>query len=482
MNIKEAAKHVKSTIDAYLEKDEYNDYVIPIEKQRPIFLYGPPGIGKTAIVEQIANELDIGIVTYSMTHHTRQSALGLPFIKTMEFGGTAYQVSEYTMSEILASVYEYIEETGKTNGILFLDEINCVSETLLPSMLRFLQYKTFGSHKVPDGWVIVTAGNPSEYNKSAREYDIATLDRIQKISIDADYDVWREYAVKRNIHPSIISFLDVNKQKFYYIENTPVRKEFITARGWEDLSRLIFSFEKNAVEITVEFIEQYIQVNAVAEDFFEFYSVFKNMQSVYSIEDIMSGKGTSLMSERLRQAHVSEKIGFINYLSDGLYTELSKIMSFNKTLKAMATFMKDKDLLDGSDEQIAFKLKEAIKEKLISDKKENNVLINKIKELISYIEDNGKNSLSQFINNELSVLKEMFANSEKMLSNSSKFMYDTFGESPEMRIFITDITTNKETASFLIAFGCQEFSVYAKGGFSQEEINQKLDEMFRDAK
>ena len=62
-------------------------------------------------------------------------------------------------------------------GILFLDEINCVSETLAPSMLRFLQYKIFGRHRVPEGWIVVTAGNPPGYNRSVREFDIVTWDR-----------------------------------------------------------------------------------------------------------------------------------------------------------------------------------------------------------------------------------------------------------------------------------------------------------------
>ena len=67
-----------------------------------------------------------------MTHHTRQSALGLPFIVRKTYGGKEYNVSEYTMSEIIASVYDLMEDTGVKEGILFLDEINCVSETLAP--------------------------------------------------------------------------------------------------------------------------------------------------------------------------------------------------------------------------------------------------------------------------------------------------------------------------------------------------------------
>ena len=127
MNIKQAKEQIKYAMTAYYTKDSFGNYVVPVEKQRPIFLMGPPGIGKTAIMEQIAQELGVALVSYSMTHHTRQSALGLPFIETKTYGGKEYSVSEYTMSEIIAACYDMTEETGLKEGILFLDEINCVS-------------------------------------------------------------------------------------------------------------------------------------------------------------------------------------------------------------------------------------------------------------------------------------------------------------------------------------------------------------------
>ena len=116
MNIKQAKEQIKNAMTAYFTKDEYGHYVIPIHQQRPVFMMGPPGIGKTAVMEQIAAELGVGLVSYSMTHHTRQSALGLPFIVTKTYGGQEYEVSEYTMSEIIASVYDMIESTGKQAG------------------------------------------------------------------------------------------------------------------------------------------------------------------------------------------------------------------------------------------------------------------------------------------------------------------------------------------------------------------------------
>lgn len=212
MNIKQAKEQIKNVMTAYFTKDEFGNYIISIEAQRPVFLMGPPGIGKTAIMQQIAEELGVGLVSYSMTHHTRQSALGLPFIVKKTYGGKEYEVSEYTMSEIIASVYDMIEATGLKEGILFLDEINCVSETLAPAMLQFLQYKIFGRHRVPDGWIVVTAGNPPEYNNSVREFDIVTWDRLKRIDCEPVYDIWKEYAYKAGVHAAITTYLDIKKR------------------------------------------------------------------------------------------------------------------------------------------------------------------------------------------------------------------------------------------------------------------------------
>ena len=259
MNIKQAKEQIKNAMQAYFTKDEYGNYVIPIHQQRPVFLIGAPGIGKTAIMEQIASELGVGLVSYSMTHHTRQSALGLPFIVTKNYGGKDYEVSEYTMSEIIASVYDMIEYAGKAEGILFLDEINCVSETLAPSMLQFLQYKVFGKHRVPDGWVVVAAGNPPEYNNSVREFDIVTWDRLKRVDVQADYSVWKEYAINRGVHPAITTYLDVKKDNFYKIETTVDGKSFVTARGWCDLSDMMKLYEQKGIKVDEKLVSQYLQ-------------------------------------------------------------------------------------------------------------------------------------------------------------------------------------------------------------------------------
>lgn len=413
MNIKEATIHIKNTLTAYFEKDESGEYLIPVPKQRPVFLYGPPGIGKTAVMEQIAEEMGIGLVSYSMTHHTRQSAIGLPFITQKKFGDMQYDVSEYTMSEILASVYDYIERSGKKQGILFLDEINCVSETLSPSMLRFLQYKSFGSHTVPDGWVVVTAGNPPEYNKSVREYDIATLDRIKKIEVDASYDVWREYALNKGVHPAILAYLDVRKNDFYIIENTPDGKHFVTARGWEDLSRMMTVFENKGIAVDITLIEQYIQHDTVAADFTDYYETYKALRDNYSPEDILNGIFNESLKSELENASASVKLGLINLLSASVSSKLSKVVKNNADIKKRASAIKESDEPNSND----------------------------IERLKSDVE----------------ILKATVKKAQTVLTNATEFMTKFFGNSPETAIFVSNIIKTKTSASFLTNFGCEEF-------------------------
>ena len=317
MNIIEAKQEIINTIRAYLMKDETGAYRIPVEKQRPMLLMGPPGIGKTAIMGQIASELGINLVSYTITHHTRQSAIGLPFISKRDFGGEEYSVTEYTMSEIIAAVYEQIERSGIHEGILFLDEINCVSETLAPMMLQFLQYKTFGTHKVPDGFVIVTAGNPPEYNRSVRDFDIVTLDRVKRLDIIADVEAWKRYAYQMGVHGAILAYLDIKKENFYIVKADLAGTQFVTARGWEDLSRIMTVYEEMGLPITRELVLQYLEDPEVARDFATYYALYQKYRTSYHVPEILAGQRPTDL-HALVSAPFDEKLSLIGLLTDAL--------------------------------------------------------------------------------------------------------------------------------------------------------------------
>ena len=322
MNIQEAKTEICNTLRAYLAKDENGYYTYPLIRQRPLLLIGPPGIGKTAIMEQAAAECGVGLVAYTITHHTRQSAIGLPEIVKRNYGGKGMMVTDYTMSEIVASVYDCMENTGRKEGILFIDEINCVSETLAPAMLALLQNKTFGSHKIPEGWILVAAGNPPEYNKSVREFDIVTLDRVRKLTIEPDCDIWLKYAGQQKVHQAIISYLSVKKNNFYAVENTVDGKFFVTARGWEDLSRLLQSYEKLGIGISEELMEEFLQKEETARDFAGFYQLYTKYGEDYEIPSILSGnlsrENLALKEKMAADGAFEERFAVVNLILGAL--------------------------------------------------------------------------------------------------------------------------------------------------------------------
>ena len=321
MNIKRAKEEIKDTIEAYLLKDENGEYVIPSIRQRPVLLIGPPGVGKTQIMEQISRECRVGLISYTITHHTRQSAVGLPFIEKKMYGDREYAVTEYTMSEIVASIYNRMEETGLKEGILFIDEINCVSETLAPTMLQFLQCKTFGSHKIPEGWIIAAAGNPPEYNKSVREFDVVTLDRIKRIDVEPDLAVWKEYAYAENIHPAIISYLSIKGQNFCRIETTVDGKLFATPRGWEDLSQLILVYESLEKRADRDVISQYIQHPRIAKDFANYLELYYKYQNEYQVDEILQGTIREALCDRVARAPFDERLSVTGLILSRLTEE-----------------------------------------------------------------------------------------------------------------------------------------------------------------
>ena len=314
MNIQRAKQEIKDTIEAYLDKDEYGAYRIPEIRQRPVLLMGPPGVGKTQIMEQIASECDIGLVAYTITHHTRQSAIGLPYIEKKTYGGNEVSVTQYTMSEIIASVYDRMEVSGKSEGILFIDEINCVSETLAPTMLQFLQCKTFGNQKVPKGWIIVAAGNPPEYNKSVRDFDVVTLDRVKVIDVEADYPVWRKYADQAGIHGAVISYLNIHRDNFYRCETTVDGMRFVTARGWEDLSEMLYAYERLGKTMDEDVVGQYLQYPSIAKDFANYLELYNRYQKDYQVDEILSGVIRPGTLSKLRYAAFDERVEIVSLL------------------------------------------------------------------------------------------------------------------------------------------------------------------------
>lgn len=502
MNIKQAKEYIKNSVTIYLKKDEFGEYRIPVVRQRPIFLLGAPGIGKTAIMEQIAQELNIALVSYSMTHHTRQSALGLPFITHKSFGGEEVDITEYTMSEIIASIYETMEESGIREGILFLDEINCVSETLAPSMLQFLQYKVFGRHRVPDGWIIVTAGNPPEYNKSVREFDVVTYDRLKVMEVEPDLTVFKEYAAEKRIHNAIMNYLDLKKDHFYYMEMTTKGRSFVTARGWEDLSEILKLYEEEELSVDETLVGQYLRNDRIVKEFTAYYDLYNKYKKDYAIAEILAGKASGQAVERAKKASFDERLSLLGMLLDRMQADMKEVCDKVAYLSELRTplgiikkaYEKERIAPAGNNQagndqagntqvsndqagNVITLLEKQIdaRRKLMDSLQRANALSGsdrlKHRQVITFLEEGRKvlyaGALPQGMD-EFGTLKKRFDDEVAALRKDTEgvklklhalfaFAEEAFAEGNEMLILVTELTVNQYSAKFIANFGSPDY-------------------------
>lgn len=469
MNIQKAKEYIKQTVEMYLKKDEFGDYRIPVVRQRPIFLVGAPGIGKSAIMEQIAGELGIALVSYSMTHHTRQSALGLPFIKEKDYDGLKVDVSEYTMSEIIASIYETIKESGIKEGILFLDEINCVSETLYPSMLQFLQFKVFGRHSVPEGWVVVTAGNPPQYNRSVKEFDVVTLDRLKVIEVHEDYEIWKKYAQDKNIHNSILGYLDGDRESFYHIETSALGTDYVTARGWEDLSDIIYMYEESGQKVDEELISQYLRSDRIIREFAAYYELYNKYRKTFEAGRILLEGADEESIAKIASAPFDEKIALVGILLDNIKNEVMSTIELSDMIKSIRPAMAKIKEEENAYEEITKQIEAA--NKVIKVRQIAGTLTPQVrraqKRIIAFYEmliEEGKTTPEKAIaayNAKIDELKGDVTAKRSMINNAFEFVEKAFGESSnEMLIFVTNLTASSVCASFLANYGAALYDKY----------------------
>lgn len=166
--------------------------------------------------------------------------------------------------------------------------------------------------------MIVAAGNPPEYNKSVRDFDMVTLDRVRYISIEADYQVWKEYARDVHIHDALLSYLELHPNNFYRVETDVDGMNFVTARGWEDLSSLLKVYEAGELPVTEDVIGEFIHHPDIAEDVYAYLEIYRKYNEDYGISDILSGNVKKSVYKRVFDADFDERITVVNLLLSGL--------------------------------------------------------------------------------------------------------------------------------------------------------------------
>lgn len=342
--------------------------------------------------------------------------------------------------------------------------------------------------------MIVAAGNPPEYNKSVRDFDVVTLDRIKKIDVEVNYDVWKEYAYQADIHPAILAYLEIRRDYFYRMETTVDGRVFATARGWEDLSQLLKTYEKLGKKADREVVHQYIQHWKIAKDFANYLELYRKYKKDYGLEKIIEGVYSKDTIERLQYATFDERLSVVNMLIGRLGSCFKAYFLKDRYVTILYDYLKqyksnlqiDKVIREARDKYETLRKEEQL------TKQEDHVR----KQVLDTLEVYGQRIKEEHLKQESAFerVKEIFGNEvserEKItehtlgaLEHAFEFMEEAFGDSQEMVSFVTELNTNYYSIQFLKENDCDKYYQYNKKLLfdkQQEEILSEMDEIEQD--
>jgi hypothetical protein len=340
-------------------------------------------------------------------------------------------------------------------------------------MLQFLQCKTFGNQALPEGWMIVAAGNPPEYNKSVRDFDVVTLDRVKRIDVEADFAVWKEYARRRGLHGAVVSYLDIKKENFYRVETTADGLEFATARGWEDLSELLYAYEKLGLRADREVVGQYIQLPRIARDFANYLELYYKYRRTYHVDGILRGEFPRTTVSELRAAAFDERLSVLGLLLSRLGESCGRARrqdALTAELHGSLLAVKER-IAAGTDAPAALGELLSVRREALSRAKTAGQLDRESRELAQRVLaalEEFRSALHQGDADAMDVLRTRFAASVEArklhaavaageLDNAFRFLEETFGDSQEMVLFVTELTAGYDTSWFVENFGCDAY-------------------------
>ena len=304
----------------------------------------------------------------------------------------------------------------------------------------------------------------------------------------------QEYAYQVDIHPAVLAYLEIRRDYFYRMETTVDGRVFATARGWEDLSQLLKTYERLGKKADREVVHQYIQHWKIAKDFANYLELYRKYKKDYGLEKIIEGVYTKDTLERLQYAAFDERLSVVNMLIGRLGTCFKDYFLKDRFVTILYEYLK----LLRSNLQIDLVVCEARDkyEKLRKEeqmtKQEDHVRKQVLDTLESYEQLTKEEHLDgeaafervkELFGNEVAEREELTEHTLAALEHAFEFMEDAFGDSQEMVSFVTELNTNYYSIQFLRENDCDKYYQYNKKLLfdkQQEEILSEMDEIEQD--
>jgi len=244
-----------------------------------IMLYGPPGIGKSAIIKQIGSELELRVID-----------LRILLYQPIDLRGGPVPNRDKKIIEWYAPDFLPQSERDGVKGILFFDEINCAPAAVQNAALQLILDRQCGSYILPEGWFVIAAGNRAVDGALVYESSAALQNRFLNMCIEPHKDDFKEYALSMGFHPVVIGYIEFRPDHLLKVPDSKWEPAWPSPRTWEFVSRHL--------DMVPEEYKYDLVASAVGEGIAtEFMAYYRTSTKLVDPELILEGKSTEVPKE-----------------------------------------------------------------------------------------------------------------------------------------------------------------------------------------
>lgn len=278
MNI---GKVVSQLTEAYSSVIKSN---LPLKTLPSVMLWGPPGVGKSQAIRQLAKEIEQETGKKTVVTDVR-----LLLFNPIDLRGIPTSNADKTLAIWLKPQIFQMDDSDDIVNILFLDEISAAPQSVQAAAYQITLDRVVGEHKLPENCIVIAAGNRTTDKSVAFKMPKALANRLLHIEVQGSFKSWKEWAVKNGINDKVIGFLSFKQNYLMGFDSSSDDLAFATPRSWEMVSNVL-NFVSDDLNKVYSLVAGLVGTGVAVE--------FRTWANIYNtlpaIEDIFDGKNPSL--------------------------------------------------------------------------------------------------------------------------------------------------------------------------------------------
>lgn len=285
----------------------------------PLLIHASPGLGKSSIVRQVAEDLEIGFIDVRLAQMEPCDVRGLP-VPDNENKKMNWYVNGVWPSD------------PKSRGIIFLDEITSCDRSLQTSAYELVLERRLGDlYKVPDGWYIVAAGNKVTDRAVATTMSSALSNRFMHVELEVDPEQWIKWAQMNDVHPSVIGYIQYRPMNLFNMDGENLERGWPSPRSWHRVSEMVKLYGNN--ESLLRKVVYGLVGPAKGVEFMEFYKLNRQFDNVL---DMVYGRiPIKIPTANDQKYALSSSLIYVLWRGENAEDEAKRLAGFFKIISEM---------------------------------------------------------------------------------------------------------------------------------------------------